>query len=385
MPRSFIREILKVAAQPDIISFAGGLPHPDLFPVQELKEAFNRLTKDRGAEPLQYGPSEGFGPLREWVCERYRNRSGMEVSPDHVLITTGSQQGLDLVGKVFLDSTDVAAMEKPGYLGAIQAFSFYSKAVTQIPLQDDGPDMEVLESNLREREVKVFYAIPNFQNPSGLSYNLEKRRGVADLCQRYGTVLVEDDPYGELRFEGQDLPNISSFKEGNCILLGTLSKIAAPGLRVGWLVAKGDMLESLLVAKQAADLHTSTLTQQLAWQYLVTNDIDGHIEVLREAYRRQRDCMMRMIRKYFPPGIDVTQPEGGMFLWVTLPDECSSIDMFEKAIGKKVAYVPGTPFYVDGGGQNTMRLNFSNTSETDIEEGIRRLGACLEDHLRVKF
>jgi len=382
VPRSFIREILKVAAQPDIISFAGGLPHPDLFPVHELEEAFKRLIRDRGAEVLQYGPSEGFGPLREWVGERYRIRCGMEVSPDNVLITTGSQQGLDLVGKVFLDSTDFAAMERPGYLGAIQAFSYYSEAVIQVPLQGDGPDMNVLESTLREKEPKLFYAIPNFQNPSGLSYSLEKRRQVAELCQRYGTVLVEDDPYGELRFEGPDLACISSFRDCNGILLGTLSKIAAPGLRVGWMVAGGEDLENLLVAKQAADLHTSTLTQQLAWQYLVTNDIDGHIEILREAYRRQRDCMVRMIEKYFPPGIGFTQPEGGMFLWVTLPDGCSSLDLFEKAIERRVAYVPGAPFYVDGGGQNTMRLNFSNTSETEIEEGIRRLGACLEKHIR---
>jgi 2-aminoadipate transaminase len=381
VPRSFIREILKVSAQPDIISFAGGLPHPGLFPVQEIKESFVRLMEDRGAESMQYGPSEGFLPLREWVCDRYRKRAGMDISPDQVLITTGSQQALDLVGKIFLNEDDFVAMERPGYLGAIQAFSFYSEGIIQVPLRGDGPDMDILESTLKEKRPKIFYAIPNFQNPSGQSYNLEKRELLADLCTRYGTVLVEDDPYGELRFAGSNLPPATSFMEGNSVLLGTLSKISAPGLRVGWLVAEEGMLDRFLVAKQAADLHTSTLTQQLAWQYLSTNDIDEHIKTIREAYGRQRECMISMIRSYFPPEVRFTQPNGGMFLWVTLPEQCSTVELFDIAIKKKVAFVPGAPFYLDGGGSNTMRLNFSNASEESIEEGIKRLGKCIEEYM----
>jgi len=381
VPRSFIREILKVAADPDVISFAGGLPQPGLFPVTQLRDAFACLMKEQGPESLQYGPSEGFEPLREWVCDRYRKRFGLNVSPSNVLITTGSQQGLDLVGKVFLDEDDAVAMEKPGYLGAIQAFSFYAKRVLQVPLDADGPDVGTLASTISEHRPRIFYAIPNFQNPSGLSYNLEKRRAVAQLCDRHGIVLVEDDPYGELRFSRADLPTVSSFMSGDNILLGTLSKIAAPGLRVGWLVGGETVMDRLLAAKQAADLHTSTLTQQLAWQYLSTNSIDEHVEKIRAVYKRQLDCMISMIRRYFPPEVSFTHPQGGMFLWVSLPEGCSSLDLFEKALAMKVAYVPGAPFYVDGGGANTMRLNFSNASETDIEEGIRRLGSCLADYL----
>jgi 2-aminoadipate transaminase len=305
----------------------------------------------------------------------------LDISPANVLITTGSQQALDLVGKIFLDEGDYVAMERPGYLGAIQAFSFYSDAIIQVPLRGDGPDIEVLESTFRNKRPKIFYAIPNFQNPSGQSYNLEKRRQVAELCTLYGVVLVEDDPYGELRFVGSDRPPATSFMESNSVLLGSLSKIAAPGLRIGWAVSEETILERLLVAKQAADLHTSTLTQHLAWEYLSTNDIDEHIETIRDAYGQQRDCMVSMIRRYFPPEVRFTQPNGGMFLWVTLPERCSAVELFELAIKEKVAFVPGTPFYVDGGGTNTMRLNFSNADESEIEVGIRRLGKCIEEYM----
>jgi len=381
VPKSFIREILKVSAVPDVISFAGGLPHPGLFPIREFKDAFTRLMEERGSESVQYGPSEGFLPLREWVSERYQKRAGLDISPANVLITTGSQQALDLLGKVFLNEDDRVAMERPGYLGAIQAFSFYSEAIIQVPLMGDGPDMDVLEATLSEKRPKIFYAIPNFQNPSGQSYNLEKRKKLADLCTRYGNILVEDDPYGELRFAGTDLPSVTSFMESNSVLLGTLSKITAPGLRIGWAVGEEAILERLLVAKQAADLHTSTLTQQLAWQYLTMYDVDEHIAVIREVYGRQRDCMIKMIEQHFPTDISVTEPEGGMFLWVTLPEGCSSVELFERAIREKVAFVPGAPFYVDGGGMDTMRLNFSNADESAIEEGIRRLGRCIEEYM----
>ncbi|MDF1525903.1 MAG: PLP-dependent aminotransferase family protein [bacterium] len=287
-------------------------------------------------------------------------------------------------------------MERPGYLGAIQAFSLYTGSISQVELTGDGPDLDDLERQFRSVNSKLFYAIPNFQNPSGMSYSLEKRRKVAHLCGKHGIVLLEDDPYGELRFEGEHLPPIGSFGDsfggdshggegrwagGHSIMLGTLSKVAAPGLRVGWVVAPDEIMERLLIAKQAADLHTSTFTQHLAWQYLADNDLDEHIEEIRERYRDQASCMVRMLEEQFPDEIGFTKPQGGMFLWVTLPEGCSSTDLFNRAIEKGVAFVPGEPFYADGSGKNTMRLNFSNADEQAIEEGMKRLAGCLKGYL----
>lgn len=388
VPRSFIREILKVAGDPKIISFAGGLPNPELFPVDPIKDAMSKVLGSRGSDSLQYGASEGFTPLREWICQRYGKRFGMTVSPDNVLITTGSQQGLDLVGKVLVEDRDVVAMERPGYLGAIQALSLYTERIKQVNLEADGPDLAALERLFSSESCKLFYGIPNFQNPSGMSYSLEKRKAVAGLCGYKGVVLLEDDPYGELRFEGANLPPMGSLadtgKDLQGIMLGTLSKVAAPGLRVGWIVAPYGIMEKLLIAKQAADLHTSTFTQHLAWQYLADNDLDGHIEVIRERYRKQAQCMVKMLEDHFPEEASFIRPQGGMFLWVTLPDGCSSAELFDLAIQKGVAFVPGEPFYSDGGGQNTLRLNFSNADEKSIEEGMGRLAECLKDYLKGK-
>jgi 2-aminoadipate transaminase len=399
VPRSFIREILKVAEDPEVISFAGGLPSPDLFPVARIQDALSKVLASRGPESLQYGASEGFGPLREWICQRYEKRFGLEVDPENVLITTGSQQGLDLVGKILVEESDTVVMEKPGYLGAIQALSLYTENIQQIELSSepnevgdgkgDGPDLEALEKALSADGCKLFYAIPNFQNPSGMSYSLEKRKAVAQLCARYGVVLLEDDPYGELRFEGTHLPPIGMSggnhgSEGRSIMLGTLSKVAAPGLRVGWIVAPDEIMEKLLIAKQAADLHTSTFTQNLAWQYLADNDLDEHIEAIRDRYKEQARCMVRMIEDHFPGEVKFTRPQGGMFLWMTLPEGCSSTELFHLAIEKGVAFVPGEPFYSDGSGQNTMRLNFSNADEKTIEIGMGRLAGCLKDYIEKK-
>jgi 2-aminoadipate transaminase len=318
------------------------------------------------------------------------------VAQENVLITTGSQQGLDLVGKILVEESDTVVMEKPGYLGAIQALSLYTENIQQIELaseptgvgagKGDGPDLEALEKALSADGCKLFYAIPNFQNPSGMSYSQEKRQAVAQLCARYGVVLLEDDPYGELRFEGKHLPPIgmlggSHGSEVRSIMLGTLSKVAAPGLRVGWIVAPDEIMGKLLIAKQAADLHTSTFTQHLAWQYLADNDLDEHIEAIRVRYKEQAHCMVRMIEDLFPGEIKFTRPQGGMFLWMTLPEGCSSTELFNLAIEKGVAFVPGEAFYADGSGQNTMRLNFSNADEKTIEIGMGRLAECLKDYL----
>ncbi|WP_272700159.1 aminotransferase-like domain-containing protein [Desulfovibrio sp. Fe33] len=379
--RSFIREILKVTADPEIISFAGGLPNPELFPVPAMDAAAHEVFKNIGASALQYSTTEGDAGLRAIIAQRYLQR-GLNVDPDTILVTSGSQQILDISAKVFLDRGDRVVIERPGYLGAIQAFSLFEPEFVTVSLEDDGPNLAELEAAFKEG-AKCFYAVPNFQNPSGVSYSLEKRKGVAALCDRYGVLFVEDDPYGELRFLGEDLPSVFSFCEHKGLLCGSFSKIAAPGFRIGWVVAPDkEVYDKLVIAKQAADLHTSTVSQAIMRRYLETNDINSHVELIRERYGRQRECMVEMIGKYFPEGVTITRPEGGMFLWVTMPDGCSSMKLLDMAVKDKVAFVPGKPFYVDGSGDNTLRLNFSNSDEVRIEEGIKRLGRAIGSFLK---
>lgn len=379
--RSFIREILKVTADPEIISFAGGLPNPELFPVPAMDAAAHEVFKNIGASALQYSTTEGDAGLRAIIAQRYLQR-GLTVDPDTILVTSGSQQILDISAKVFLDRGDRVVIERPGYLGAIQAFSLFEPEFVTVSLEDDGPNLAELEAAFKEG-AKCFYAVPNFQNPSGVSYSLEKRKGVAALCDRYGVLFVEDDPYGELRFLGEDLPSVFSFCEHKGLLCGSFSKIAAPGFRIGWVVAPDkEVYDKLVIAKQAADLHTSTVSQAIMRRYLETNDINSHVELIRERYGRQRECMVEMIGKYFPDGVTITRPEGGMFLWVTMPDGCSSMKLLDMAVKDKVAFVPGKPFYVDGSGDNTLRLNFSNSDEVRIEEGIKRLGRAIGSFLK---
>lgn len=379
--RSFIREILKVTADPEIISFAGGLPNPELFPVEAMDKASREVFAEIGSSALQYSTTEGDAALRRIIAERYVSR-GLNVHPDHILVTTGSQQILDICAKVFLDKDDKVIIEKPGYLGAIQAFSIFEPEFVTISLEDDGPNLHELEEELKAG-AKCFYAVPNFQNPSGVSYSLEKRKAVAGLMDKYDALFVEDDPYGELRFKGEDLPSVFSFCKKPGILCGSFSKIAAPGFRIGWVVApEKEVYDKLVIAKQASDLHTSTVAQVIMRRYMEANDIEAHVGLIKERYGRQRDCMVEMINKYFPEEVTITEPEGGMFLWVTLPEGVSSMELFDIAIKKKVAFVPGRPFYVDGTGDNTFRLNFSNSDEARIEEGIERLGKAIKAMLK---
>lgn len=378
--RSFIREILKVTADPEIISFAGGLPNPELFPVDAMDKASRQVFADIGASALQYSTSEGDAGLRAIIAGRYADR-GLTVDPDSILVTTGSQQILDICAKVFLDKGDKVVIERPGYLGAIQAFSFFEPEFVTVTLEDDGPNLAELEDAFRDG-AKCFYAVPNFQNPSGVSYSLEKRKAVAELTDRYGVLFVEDDPYGELRFLGEPLPSVYAFCEKPGLLCGSFSKIAAPGFRLGWVVAPDRAVyDKLVIAKQAADLHTSTVSQTIMRRYMETNDIEAHVALIRERYGRQRECMVEMIGRHFPEGVSITRPEGGMFLWATLPENVSSMDLFDVAIKEMVAFVPGRPFFVDGSGENTLRLNFSNADEARIEEGIARLGKAIKAFL----
>ncbi|WP_319467476.1 PLP-dependent aminotransferase family protein [uncultured Pseudodesulfovibrio sp.] len=378
--RSFIREILKVTADSEIISFAGGLPNPELFPVPAMGQAASEVFADIGASALQYSTTEGDAGLRRIIADRYRTVRGLEVDPDSILVTTGSQQILDIFAKVFLDKGDKVVIESPGYLGAIQAFSLFEPEFVTVSLENDGPNLEELEAAFKDG-AKCFYAVPNFQNPSGVSYSLEKRKAVAALLDKYDVLFVEDDPYGELRFMGEDLPTVYSFCKKPGVLCGSFSKIAAPGFRIGWVVTEKEIYDKLVIAKQASDLHTSTVAQAIMRRYLESNDIESHVDLIRDRYGRQREVMVEMIRKYFPSEVVITEPEGGMFLWVTMPEGVSSMDLFDVAIKQKVAFVPGRPFYVDGSGENTLRLNFSNSDESRIEEGIKRLGKAIESFL----
>ncbi len=376
--RSFIREILKVTADPSIISFAGGLPKPDLFPTGPMAEAAAAVLADSGPAALQYSVTEGEPALREWIAARYKAKKNLNVDPAHVLITNGSQQSLDLIGKVFLDPGDVVAVELPGYIGAIQAFSMFEPQFVGVPLGPQGPDTDVLTGILTRQKAKMFYAVPNFQNPSGLTYSMAARRDVFEALRVSDALFVEDDPYGELRFFGEDIPPISAFLTQDAFMLGTFSKIAAPGLRLGWVVADAAALPKLVTAKQASDLHCSTLVQRILIRYLADNDLDAHIATIRAAYKAQRDLMVERIKAEFPPEVACTEPQGGMFLWATLPEGCSAFDLFDLCIKEKVAFVPGGPFYVDGGGQRAMRLNFSNAEPERIVEGISRMARGIE-------
>jgi 2-aminoadipate transaminase len=377
IPRSFVREILKVTQNSEIISFAGGLPNPRLFPVQEIAEAAVNALAGTDGSSLQYGPTEGYTPLREYIAQRYRRNGGLNVTADEILITNGSQQGLDLIGKAFINRQDAIAIEQPGYLGAIQAFSAYEPQFHAVPLLEDGVDIERLTEVLQMHRVKFFHTVINFQNPSGISYSEGKRAALAGVLQRCDTLVVEDDPYKELCFEGEARPSMRKWLGDRAVLLGSFSKIVAPGLRMGWVCAAREILEKLIVAKQASDLHSNSFCQQMLYQYLVRHDIDLHIATLRAAYKRQKDAMLAAIDAHFPAEVHVTHPEGGMFVWATLPPRLSAMELFEHAAREKVVFVPGRPFFVDGGGTHNMRLNFSNADEDKIEEGIARLGRTI--------
>lgn len=377
VPRSFLREILKVALEPNMISFAGGLPSRELFPLEALKAATNKVFDTAGADALQYANSEGFWGLREWIAKRYADKHGFDVDPEHVLITNGSQQGLDLIGKTLLNEGDDVVIEAPGYLGAIQAFSLYQAAFRPVRLNNDGIDIPELEKTLAAYDPKVYYAVPNFQNPSGITYENENREQVAQLVEKQRTFLIEDNPYGDLRFMGRAKTSFKQLIPDQTLLLGTFSKTVVPSLRIGWIVAPPHIFDKLLIAKQAADLHTNSFGQRVVHQYVMDNDLDAHIETIRKAYGKKRDAMIASIRDHFPKSVTHTEPEGGMFVWLTLPAHVSAMTVFEAAIKEKVAFVPGHPFYIDQEDCSTFRLNFSCMDVETIEVGIGRLGKVL--------
>ncbi len=382
VPKSFIREILKVAISPEMISFAGGLPNRDLFPVKELQDASNVVFETAGKDALQYSNSEGYLPLREYIARRYADKAGLSISPENILITCGSQQGLDLLAKIILNEGDDVLIEEPGYLGAIQVFSVYRSSFAPVPCNDEGLDTDALKETLKTRKPKLLYTVPNFSNPSGITYSLENRKEIASILKGRGILLVEDNPYGDLRYRGEDIPSFKHFLPDQTILLGSFSKTAVPGFRLGWTVAPDAIMDKLIIAKQATDLHTNVFTQRLLYQYLQDNDLDQHIRVIRDVYGKQGRAMIKSIREHFPADVHFTTPDGGMFLWVTLPPKVSSMKLFDLAVKRNVAFVPGNPFYTYPVEDiNTLRLNFSCVDEKTIRMGIAKLGETIKELL----
>lgn len=391
MRSSRVRELLKLTEQPDIISFAGGLPAPEVFPVQEIQEACRKVLEKHSSRALQYSATEGYRPLREMIA-RHTTRYGIEVGPDNILITTGSQQALDLIGRALINPGDHILVERPTYLGALQAWNAAQAEYVTVPLDDDGMRTDELESVLRTSP-KFIYVLPNFHNPAGVTLSLERRHRLIRMADHYGIPIIEDDPYGQLRYVGEHLlplvvldnqfqGNNGSPYTGNVIYLSTFSKILAPGLRLGWVVAPVEVIEKLVLGKQGADLHTSTFDEMVAYEVARGGFLDNHVRVIRSVYRERRDAMLESLEKYFPEEVCWTKPQGGLFLWVLLPERLDADSVLNNALKQKVAFVPGTSFYADGSGQNTMRLNFSYVKPEKIEEGIKKLGRVLKTSLR---
>lgn len=379
MQSSVIRELLKITMVPGMISFAGGLPAPDAFPVRDFQDACAWILSHEPEQALQYGATEGLPQLKDYLIDTMAKYEIPAVR-GNVLFTNGSQQALDFIGRVFIDEGDTIITEEPTYLGAIQAWNPYGPRYVTVPLDDDGMRMDILEKRLQENpRVKFIYVLPNFHNPAGTTLPLERRRRLVELAAEHKLFIVEDDPYGELRFEGHDVTPLYAMHKENTIYLSTFSKTLAPGLRLGWIVAPERVMVPLLQAKQGADLHTSTLIQYLAYDICQRGLIRAHVKQIRTIYRERRDVMLRTMEEAFPPGVTWTHPQGGLFLWVRMPEKIDSQELLRIAIDEKVAFVPGNAFYPDGqGGRNCMRLNFSYSPPEIIEEGIQRLGRAIK-------
>jgi 2-aminoadipate transaminase len=377
MSSSIIREILKFTQMPDVISFAGGLPAPELFPLREFEEACAHVLRTSGQEALQYGLTEGYMPLKEELAEKMQ-KYGVPAEPHNILLTNGSQQALDLIGRVFIEAGETIVTGKPTYLGALQAWKVYRPKIIGIPVDEEGMQMDALEEVLKHESPKFIYVLPNFHNPMGVTMTYERRRKLVKLAADRGVPIVEDDPYGELRFEGEDVTPIIVMHKENVLYLGTFSKILAPGIRLGWVVAPEGVIKKLVQAKQATDLHTSTFIQMITHDIMKRGILKAHSKEIRRVYGERRHIMTAAMAEHFPRGVKWTEPEGGLFLWTALPEGIDTMPLLEKAVEAKVAYVPGTVFFPDDSGTNTMRLNFSNTREELIPEGIQRLGRVLK-------
>ncbi|MGE5630238.1 MAG: PLP-dependent aminotransferase family protein [Caulobacteraceae bacterium] len=376
---SAIRELLKLTEEPNIISFAGGLPAPELFPIKEMEKVCVRVLEEDGKAALQYSSTDGYQPLRSIIAKR-AVKLGINADANQVLITSGSQQGLEFTGKIFINEGDVIICESPSYLGALSAFRAYLPKFVEVPMDDNGMIMEELEKALKANpNAKFIYTIPDFQNPTGRTLSLERRKRLMELATQYEVPVLEDNPYGELRFEGNIMPSLKCFDpKGLVIHLGTFSKIFAPGLRLGWVIAEPEILHKYNLVKQGADLQCSTIAQREVAAFLEMYDIEAHIDKIKKVYSNRRDLMLETASKEFPDNVTLTRPEGGLFAWAEFPKHIDAAELLKIALEQKVAFVPGEPFYPNGGNANHARLNYSNMPEDKIVEGMKRLAKALK-------
>ena len=375
--------LLALADMPEVYNFSSGYPAEELFPLEEMEQVDREILRREGKLAVQYGSSQGYLPLREKIAARMKAKFQADCRAEDILITSGSQQGLSLLGQLFLDKDDVVLVESPTYLGAINAFQICGPRFVEVPTDDKGIIPEKLEAILRTTErVRLMYVIPDFQNPAGVTWSLERRKAFMEIVNRYDIPVLEDDPYGELRYSGEPLPSLKALDtEGRIVFLGSFSKVLMPGLRVGWIAANPEILARVNLLRQSVDLQSSSFAQRQVAYYMDMFDLDAHVERIRALYRKRRDVLCRAIERYFPEGVTATHPDGGIFVWVTLPEGMDAKAISPRALEQKVAYVPGEAFYPNGGNGNHMRLNFSTMPEDRIEAGIRLLGQILKDAL----
>jgi 2-aminoadipate transaminase len=378
IPESFIREILKASSKPDMISFAGGLPNPNFFPVEKIAAAAEKVLIRDGTAALQYWITEGYLPLRDYIAQWQTKKTGKRIDAEDILMLNGSQQGLDLVGKLFLNTSSRVLLEGPSYLGAIQAFSAYQPAFHHIKIYDGGPDIDEFNRTVRNLKPAIFYCVPNFQNPTGNTYDLVHREKLASNHHDTNEIWIEDNPYSEITFEDKKLPDFYSLMPHKTVMLGSFSKIISPGMRLGWAMGPSEVIKKMTVVKQASDLHSNNLAQRIVYQFLVDNSLDDHLDSIRKFYNSQANLMIEGIRSYFPKQTHWIEPKGGMFIWVTLPENISARALLQEAIKQNVVFVPGENFYAEvGHGENSMRMNFSNPSKEEIMKGIQILGKLI--------
>ena len=380
---SDIAELLALTEKPEVISFAGGLPAPELFPIEEMKKVDEAIYNEEGRKAVQYGTTEGYVPLREEICKRMKDKFFVDCKPEDVVVTTGSQQALFILAQILVDKDQTILMESPSYMGAIMAFDPVGPKYTEVPTDDQGIVPEELEKILAaDDSIRMIYVIPEFQNPTGITWPVERRKAFMDIVNKYDVVVLEDDPYGEIRYDIEKLPSLKSMDtQGKVVFLGSFSKIFMPGLRLGWIVAHPEIIDKFVKFKQAVDLGTSTFGQRQAAYFLKMFDMEAHIAKITALYAKRRDLMYQSMEKYFPEGVTFTYPKGGLFTWVTLPEGMDAKELMPKCLAKDVAYVPGGIFYPNGGNANHFRLNYSNMPEDRIVEGIKRLGDVLKEEL----
>jgi len=377
---SIIREILKFSSQPGVISFAGGLPAPEMFPKDDLQRIAAEVIEKHGDVPLQYSLSRGIPPLRELLAKRAAER-GTPSKMENILVTSGSQQGIELLARAFIDPGDYILTENPTYLGALQAFNYYRARYATVPMDNDGMIIDEVEATIKKYKPKLIYSVSNFQNPTGVTMSEERRRQLVQLAAEHDIPVVDDNPYSDIRFQGKRLPTLKSFGGDEVIALRTVSKTIAPGLRIGWMNGPDSVIQQFEKVKQCTDLHTSTFCQYMVYEFMNQGLAEPHLERIKKDYGAKRNLMLKTMDETFPEGIKWTRPEGGLFLWVELPEHMSAKKLFDKAIALKVAYVPGGPFFPNGGGENTLRLNFSNCTHETVVEGIGRLAKLFKDNM----